>query len=547
MPSLASDRFQQLLLSPPPLENSETFLDVYLPTVTGIRVPDWPMCPNHQTPGDFIRAMSDRRPDGRYVHPVVLWISCRAGAKSFNCALSTWATARRYPGHDTRILGGSGEQAKQCYEHSLRFWECQPGMGAEVTGTPHIERTLLRNGSRYSILMCSQASVRGKHPNRLHIDEADEVSPDVFDAAWALGFEKSWGHGAGIPPQWVVTSTINHAGGLVERLMGQADANGWHMGIHCWKEVAETCDELTCEGCNLHHSCRGIMRDHLRECEVVSQVGRWVKVVYEHRGQERRTSIEAAKIDPQRATAYSPGQKLTVRGNPHGYFRLSNLREIHKGFSEEGWDSEMDCNLRQLRGSVLRRADIEQCMADVSWKEGMTTWVGADWGYVNETCELVFQWDGAKDLRVVAEASWTERSDEELRQLSRAIGDRYRTRELWGDAEHAGIFKVLRGDGWDCHKVAFGAHKDQCIEHMRLWMQGNDGRSLKINNRLTHLHDSLIRWHYKPNALTEQIEKKDDHACDAFVAGIKRLTRDPKLKPAYKEVKDGFRLPASVN
>lgn len=530
---LTDERLTLLLAARPPVDSPDTFLNIYCPTVLGFRIPDWHMCEDHNTPADFTRAMLLRK-DGRYVFSVILWVAGRAGSKSFQLALCTWAKARTWDGYDARILGGSGEQARQCYDHTLEFWDAHPLFLGEVADVPHIERTQLKNKSHYSILTCSMKSVRGKHPQQLNIDEADEVPRDIFDAAWSQSFKRTKGRGAGIAPQWVVTSTINYAGGLVEGLLRTGKDAGWHIGVHCWREVAQTCNDLSCAECNLRRSCQGILRDQMRDCEIMDQTGKWVEVCYDWKGETRRTYVESAKIDDTRRTPWAIGHGVKIRGNPHGYMDIENIRNVRRGVSDEAWDSEWDCNLRQLRGAVLRRADVERCMADVQWEERMPyTWVGADWGYVNETCELIFQWDGAKELHVVAEVSWTERSDEELRILTNAIGDRYRTRELWGDAEHPGIFKVLRNDGWDAKKVAFGAYKELCIEQMRVWMQGHDGRVLKINKRLTHLHDCLVNWHYKPNTLVEEIDKKDDHPCDAFVAGMRRFTRDPKLKPLY--------------
>ena len=154
------------------------------------------------------------------------------------------------------------------------------------------------------------------------------------------------------------------------------------------------------------------------------------------------------------------------------------------------------------------------------------TWIGSDFGYTNDTACVILQMPSPLELRVVVEAHWNECSEAELLDNFKSLRARYGgMNEFYGDAANASIFKGLREQGFEAHKVPFGIYKQSGIEQIRLWMQAKAGRKMRINERLKYLIDQLIGWHYKADDPEEKIVKKDDHGCDALVAALRHLTR----------------------
>lgn len=531
------DRWEwKLAARRPPLDDPCDLLDDYLPTVLQLRVPDWPLCEHHQTPSDFVRDAVATK-DGRSVYPIIVCVANRGGAKSFNCSLVEWLKVRRYDGFQASILGGSGQQSAKCYEHSRSFWDGLSGkLAADLKREPTEHKTSLRNGSGMTILMASHTSVRGGRVNDLVTDEADEIKREIFEASMGQAI-KPWSEG-GI--QRIVASTINRAGGIIEDLISRAPQGKIHLITYCWKEVTRTCDtDWLCAECELYQSCRGDLRA-LHECIVIAvdEDTSEVRVAREHAGRTYETTIWTDQIEDCPAEL-APGDRVEVRGNPHGFLDVRDVLEYKQMVSDETWDSEMDCNLKQPLGAVLKRADVDRCTKTLRYSDTppyafdrsskLETWLGVDWGYRNETCVVVYQWDGKLDLRVIAEMHWTEKTGDELAKLIKDIGDRYKTNHGYADAEDPDKIKACRKRGITLKAVAFGAWKDRCLEAMRVWLQGRGQRNLSINANCTHLTNALIQWRYKDEVVDESAEraivKKDDHPCDAMLAGFRRFAK----------------------
>lgn len=465
--------------TPPPLDNVELLLKAYLPSVLGLSIPDTRVCEDHQTPADFYRhALSGE-------HPRIIEVANRSGGKSWKAANIVWLKARRFPGYQARILAGSGDQAKECYGHSSDFWEALDGrMKGELKDPePLAERTRLLSGSNYAILTASQKRVRGPHPNDLIIDEADEVDRAIYYAAMSQPMSRH-----GIPASWYVFSTINYAGGLMEELLREHKEAGWKLITYCWLETCKACRDHNCSTCRIEKWCQRRVKD---------------------------------------------------RDDLTGYIDIEHIFEVYEGLSEETWDSEWCCNLRQLLGAVLKRVNVDRAMVDLSdEKAGRLTafdpnmrynWLAADWGYTNQSYVGLFQWDGRKDLRLVAREFWTEKSHDEIVDECKKIREQYSEIELndfYMDAEDPYIAKALKKAGWNVKRVAFGKWKGRCLEALRLWLQGKGGRQLRINRKLTDVGNALISWHYKEGSEEEKIVKKDDHACDMLLAGMRRFAKD---------------------
>ncbi len=194
----------------------------------GAEIPDEVVCECHTTPW---RAFADA-----YFakHPVSIWKASRGyGGKSFLLALLGLTEAVAL-GSDVNILGGSFEQSSNVLTYASKWW----GLGSAPThllrSEPGAKETRLVFGNRIRALMASQRSVRGPHPQRLRLDEIDEMDLRILEAA--QGQPMTTG---GILKQTVMSSTHQYADGTMTKILNRAAENGWPVYEWCYRENME--------------------------------------------------------------------------------------------------------------------------------------------------------------------------------------------------------------------------------------------------------------------------------------------------------------------
>lgn len=183
----------------------------------------------------MLREVTLKRPS------LALVLGARGAGKSFLSALDTHLTSRWYPGHGTRILGGSQAQSFQILEALQRLVrEAAPVGGSqeeqEAIGQVLKQEAIYRNGSRVSILAASSTSVRGPHVPSLKLDEVDEIAPELREAAMGMCMAKG-----AVEASVLMTSTWHRLGGPMEGLIDQARAGAFPLYTFCAFEVLERC------------------------------------------------------------------------------------------------------------------------------------------------------------------------------------------------------------------------------------------------------------------------------------------------------------------
>ncbi len=199
-----------------PQNNEE--LKAYLWDRFRIRIPDTCVCPNHTTP---FRAFADAY-FARF--PVTVWKASRGlGGKSYLLALLGHCEADTLRAEVT-ILGGSGEQALRVLEYLQKF-------SGDEENTKR--RTDYSGGGKVTALMASSKSARGPHPQRMRLDEVDEMELKILDAAMGqpMGI-------AAIAKQTVMSSTHHYADATFTEVMKRADQKGWPVYEWCYKETS---------------------------------------------------------------------------------------------------------------------------------------------------------------------------------------------------------------------------------------------------------------------------------------------------------------------
>ena len=95
-------------------------------------------------------------------------------------------------------------------------------------------------GNTITALPASQTAVRGLHPQRLRIDEADEMDVSVLDAAQGQPMDR-----AGVQAQTVISSTHQHPDGTMTTVLQRAASQGWPVHQWCYRETLEPQGWLT--------------------------------------------------------------------------------------------------------------------------------------------------------------------------------------------------------------------------------------------------------------------------------------------------------------
>lgn len=125
---------------------------------------------------------------------------------------------------DVTILGGSGEQATRVVEYVQKF-------SGDEQNTQR--RTVYASGGRVTALMASSKSARGPHPQRMRLDEVDEMELAILDAAMGQPMASQT-----VAKQTVMSSTHHYPDATFTEVLKRAAEKGWKLYEWCWKETS---------------------------------------------------------------------------------------------------------------------------------------------------------------------------------------------------------------------------------------------------------------------------------------------------------------------
>jgi hypothetical protein len=185
------------------------------------------------------------------VNDFVVW-ACRSGSKSYLAGLITWIDSSFRPGLETTILGGSLEQSEKVYKAMDSFWAMSGLQDDYLLEEPTRRATAWLNGSIASVLTASPKSVRGPHPQRLLMDEIDEMDEAVYKAALSQPQSKR-----GIAASIGKLSTNHRYFGVMDSAVEQARAQSIALYKWCIWDVLKSCRDYTCSTCQLSRFCPG--------------------------------------------------------------------------------------------------------------------------------------------------------------------------------------------------------------------------------------------------------------------------------------------------
>jgi len=164
----------------------------------------------------------------------------------------TWIQSSFMPKLETTILGGSLEQSQKSYKAMNDFWDSTDLTDLYLSSSPSMRKTEWLNKSMASVLTASTKSVRGPHPQRLVMDEIDEMDEDVYTAALSQPQSKY-----GIPASLGQLSTNHKMGGVMDVALEKAIESGTKIFRWCIWECLSSCKDYRCSTCKLSPYCPG--------------------------------------------------------------------------------------------------------------------------------------------------------------------------------------------------------------------------------------------------------------------------------------------------
>lgn len=204
----------------------------YLRVVWGVTIPRVAICPGHTSPFHaFADAYFARS-------PVAIWKASRGFGGKSNLMGTLCVVEAATLGAQVTVLGGSAAQSQRVHEVTQERWLHPYAPKGLLRNDPTKYGTRLDNGAWIVALMASQKSVRGPHPQRLRLDEVDEMDIELFEAAQGQPMDAR-----GLKTNTVASSTHQYPDGTMTELLRRAGEKGWPVFEWCWRESVGTEEE----------------------------------------------------------------------------------------------------------------------------------------------------------------------------------------------------------------------------------------------------------------------------------------------------------------
>lgn len=167
-----------------------------------------------------------------------IWYAMRGSGKTYDLAILAFLESLFKPKCWTTILGGSLEQSTKAVAYLNDLWNMPALVNTKgkflVNGEVAGRGYKTTHGSQVQALAASTKSVRGPHPQKLRLDEVDEMDKVIYEGA--LGQPKSK---FGILDNVVVSSTLHNAFGLMSEIIDDREKIMATFYPWCINEVLE--------------------------------------------------------------------------------------------------------------------------------------------------------------------------------------------------------------------------------------------------------------------------------------------------------------------
>ncbi|RKY23978.1 MAG: hypothetical protein DRP62_04820 [Planctomycetota bacterium] len=456
--------------------NLKNYVKVFL----GIDVPDKKICPDHNSPMDYLwhSFASDFAAEAEANADAIVWAN-RGGGKTELAAVATLVDCVFKPNCQVRILAGSGEQAGRMYEYLTGF--LRNGFEQFLAGAIRKDKCSFLNGSSVEVLTQSPMSVRGRHIQKLRCDEVELFDEDVFNAAKFTTQSKN-----GIGAAMEVISTMHRPYGLMQKICSSAERSATPIFKWCLWEVIEKCTDRNCSQCPLWSDCRG---------------------------RAKRAA---------------------------GYLKIDDCITQMSRASRAGWETEMLCKRPSLENAVFAEFEPTVHVQPVDYDPNLPLYRSLDFGFVNPFVCLWIQVDNDGVVRVIDEYVRNRATvDVHAEQLkARTPSGEEQVAATFCDPAGAGVNDVtgtstvreLRSYGITTRYRRSGILEG--IELIRRAIRSGDGQSrLMISPRCQRLIEAMQCYHYPDASSVGELPLKDgvyDHPIDALRYFFVNYTRSAK-------------------
>ncbi len=441
----------------------------YVKVFLGIDVPDKRICPEHQSPMDYLwHTFRESKQEPRAAnHDSIVWAN-RAGGKTELAAIATLLDCLFKPNCQVRILGGSGEQAGRMYEYLTGF--LHHGYEQSLAGPVRKTKCHFVNGSAVEVLTQSATSVRGQHVQKLRCDELELFDEDVFAAA-KFTTQSTPEITAGME----LISTMHRPYGLMHEVVTSAPKFGTPVFKWCVWETIEKCVGRSCSQCPLSEDCRG--------------------------------KAKAAT----------------------GYLKIDDCITQMRRASRAGWEAEMLCTRPSRQNVVFDEFDPAVHVGAVDYNPNLPLYRALDFGFVNPFVCLWIQVDGTGVVRVIDEYVRSRATIDvhAVEMKSRTLVAEEKVTATFCDPAGKSVNDVtgtsavreLRALGIAVRFKRSGILEG--IELIRRAIRCGDGKSsLIVSPRCPRLIEAMECYHYPESAnIPRELPQKDglyDHPIDAL-------------------------------
>ena len=202
----------------------------------GVKIPRQKICPDHVAPFTAFA-------DAYYArHSSAIWKASRGfGGKTMLLSILGMSELVSIGAYAT-ILGGSGAQSLRVHETMQEAWNYQGSPSYLLLRDPTKYDTYLTNGGHARTLMASTKSVRGPHPQRMRLDEIDEMEMKVLESAQGQPMRKKNLQGDVVETNTVMSSTHQYPNGTMTKMLKRAKDSNWPIFQWCWKETSNPID-----------------------------------------------------------------------------------------------------------------------------------------------------------------------------------------------------------------------------------------------------------------------------------------------------------------
>lgn len=420
-----------------------------------IRLPLVSVCPQHQTPMDYIWDSFQGNVDD-----VVIW-SNRGGGKTLSGAIMTFMDTRWNDGLEVRILGGSRDQSDKMYSYVKNIY-LDNKFRNHIIDEPHKNSTKLVNGSTIEILTQSPKSVRGPHVPVMRLDEVDEFNADIFDSALMAASSKGK-----FRRRVEIFSTMHKQYGLMRELVANHIDRGFRLYKWCVLDVLEPCnpERYDCKICILKPECQGRAR------------------------------------------------------HADGFFPILDAMRIKQSSSEERWNSEMLCTEPSSRGRIWKDFQLDTHVVSyesLQSKKFEYAIAGVDFGYAQPSAILFLAMESDGFCYIIDEIYEREKTTEQLIEMIREKTKKYSfpISRYYCDAAEPDRIRLFSSAGLRAEP----AIKNVSLSNDNvsvLFKMGSDGRPrLRVSRKCRNSIEEFLAYSMKEG--TDHPNKWNDHCPDAL-------------------------------